>query len=116
GFDMVGGEKAALQVIQEKIHFTAIFAVNDLVAIGASEVLIRQGLRVPEDVSVVGYGDLSVGRYYRVPLTTVHQPTADLGVGAVRAVWELLEKIRPETRRLPVDLVIRRSSVAPGGK
>jgi len=115
GFDIASGRTAALQALQEGVNFTAVFAVNDLVAIGVAEVLLKQGLRIPEDVSIVGYGDLKVGEVFKVPLTTVHQPKIELGQAAVKILCELIETKKSEMRRLPVQLIIREST-APKGK
>jgi LacI family transcriptional regulator len=104
------GEKAALQMLQEPVRATAVQAVNDLVAIGAGSVLARQGIRVPEDVSMIGYGDILMTGHCRVPLSTVHQPKFSVGIAAAEMMSRLLHGERPEPRRLPVELVLRAST------
>lgn len=107
------GTKAALQMLNEGCHPTAVQTASDLVAIGCAETLISQGLKIPEDISIVGFGNVLAAECYRVPLTTVRQPKHRLGVAAVEA---LAAQIRGETvvgKRLSAELVERRSTVPP---
>src|ERR1700744_407079 len=67
------GTTAALQMLNEGCHPTAVQAVSDQVAIGCAEVLLQQGVKIPEDVSIAGFGNILTAEYYRVPLTTVRQ-------------------------------------------
>lgn len=113
GRTMEDGAKAALQLLNEAPDTTAIQAVNDLVAAGCADVLIKQGLRIPEDISVVGFGNSALSEYFRVPLTTVDQPKHRLGVAAMDSMLQLLRGHRPETKRLPAQLVVRSSSGIP---
>jgi LacI family transcriptional regulator len=106
------GEKAALQLLHETTGVTAVQAVNDFVAIGAAAVLGRQGIRIPEDMSMIGYGDILMSGHYRVPLTTIHQPKFSLGLTAMELMFEAMRGARPESRRLPVSLVVRGSTAA----
>lgn len=83
GSSIEDGAKAALQFINEKCDATAIQAVNDLVAIGCAETLAPQGLRIPDDLSLVGFGNDRAAEHFRVPLTTINQPKFRLGHAAV---------------------------------
>ncbi|MEV5547613.1 LacI family DNA-binding transcriptional regulator [Streptomyces sp. NPDC052309] len=96
---------------------TAVFAAGDQMALGAIEALRRRGLRVPEDMSVVGFDDLPAVRWSAPPLTTVRQPLADMGKLAVRTVLRLARGERPDSPRveLGTELIIR-SSTAPPAK
>jgi len=107
------GAKAACQFIDETPDATAVQAVNDLVAIGCAETLLHQGLRIPGDISVVGFGDSLVSEHFGVPLTTVNQPKFRLGVAAVETMQQLLRGQRPAAKRLPAELVPRASSGIP---
>ena len=107
------GEKAALQLLQENPSATAIQAVNDLVAIGAANVLLRQGLRIPADFSVVGFGNILLSEHFRVPLTTIRQPKLRLGVAAMESMLQLLTGENPGNRRLPGELAVRESTSRP---
>lgn len=107
------GAKAALQMLNERCGATAIQAVNDLVAIGCAETLLGQGIRIPQDVSIAGFGNILVSQHFRVPLTTVRQPKFRLGVAAVDVMARLMRRDRTESRRLPAELVVRDSTAAP---
>lgn len=93
---------------------TAIFASSDQMALGAIEALRRRGLRVPEDVSIVGFDDLPEVRWSAPPLTTVRQPLADMGKLAARTVLRQArgEEIESPRVELATQLVVR-SSTAP---
>jgi LacI family transcriptional regulator len=104
------GENTALQMIHEGCEATAVQAVNDLVAAGCAQVFLKQGLRIPEDISVAGFGETMLSEYFRVPLTTVSQPKHRLGTAAVDSMLQLLRGNRPEPKRLPAELVVRASS------
>src|SRR5438477_5954032 len=110
------GEKAALQMLQENPKATAIQASNDLVAIGAATVFVQQGLKIPQDLSIAGFGNFLLGEHFRVPLTTVRQPKLRLGVAAVELMLRLIRGEHPEPKRLSAELVVRQSTAAPTGK
>jgi LacI family transcriptional regulator len=107
------GVNAATQMINEGSDATAIQAVNDLVAVGCAGVLLQQGLSIPGDISITGFGDTMVSEYFRVPLTTANQPKHRLGVAAMDSLVQLLKGQQPATKRLPVELVVRASSGTP---
>ena len=107
------GEKAALQMLNESVKVTAIQTNNDLVAIGAATVLLHQGLRIPEDLSLVGFGNVLVSEHFRVPLTTIRQPKLRLGSAAIDSMIKLLRGERPETKRLGAEIVLRKSTAPP---
>jgi LacI family transcriptional regulator len=104
------GAKAALQMINESSNATAVQAVNDVVAVGCAETLLSQGLKIPEDISVAGFGNILLGAHFRVPLTTTRQPKFRLGTAAVNAMQELLHGQRPDPKRLPAELIVRAST------
>lgn len=110
GNSIEDGQKAALQMLDEGARPTAIQACNDMVAIGAAGVLMQQGLRIPEDVSVVGFGDTLLCEHFRVPLTTVHQPKFRIGEAAMETMRLLLKREPVDSKRLPTNLVIREST------
>ena len=94
---------------------TAIFASSDTMALGAYEAARRRGLRVPDDLSVIGFDDLPEARWSSPPLTTIRQPLAEMGVLAARTALRLAQGERIETPRveLATDLVVRHSTAAP---
>ncbi len=104
------GEKAALQMLQEGADATAVQAVNDLIAIGAGDCLLSRGLRLPEELSLAGFGNVLTSAYFRVPLTTVRQPKQRMGIVAMHLLQELLRGRQPESQRLHAELLIRAST------
>ncbi|MDB6065193.1 MAG: Transcriptional regulator, LacI family [Pedosphaera sp.] len=107
------GAKAALQFVNESPNATAIQAVNDLVAIGCANTFLNQGIKIPDDLSITGFGNLLTSQYFRVPLTTVRQPKFRLGSSAMESMLKLLRGERPENKRLAGELEIRQSTGSP---
>jgi DNA-binding LacI/PurR family transcriptional regulator len=110
GRSIEDGAKAALQMINEGSDATAVQTVNDMLAVGCAETLLKQGLKIPGDISVVGFGNILMSQHFSVPLTTSRQPKYRLGSAAIEAMQELLKGKRPDSRRLAAELVIRASS------
>jgi LacI family transcriptional regulator len=104
------GEKAALQMLNEGVNATAIQSSNDMAAVGAAQLLMKQGLGIPQDFSIVGFGNILLSEYFAVPLTTVRQPKFRLGTAAVEIMRKLLRREPAESKRLPTDLLIRSST------
>ena len=94
---------------------TAIFAGSDQQALGVYEAARQRGLRVPQDLSVVGFDDLPAARWVSPPLTTVRQPLADMGRVAAEMLASLIDGIPLRSQRveLSTQLVIRDSTAAP---
>ncbi|WNL44606.1 LacI family DNA-binding transcriptional regulator [Dyella sp. BiH032] len=117
-FSIESGERAVELLIAQGKPFTAVFCSNDEMAIGAMRALISHGLRVPEDVSVVGFDDIRFARYTSPPLTTVAQPKNALGREAMSMMLELLgdAAVPPRKRVLSADLVVRGSTAPPGAR
>jgi LacI family transcriptional regulator len=113
GRSIEDGEKATLQMINEASDATAVQTVNDMLAVGCAETLLKQGLDIPGDISVVGFGNILMSQHFRVPLTTSRQPKYRLGAAAIDAMQQLLKGKRPEPKRLAAELVVRASSGIP---
>ena len=113
GSTIEDGTKATLQMLNEDVKPTAIMAVSDLVAIGCADTLLQQGINIPGDVSVIGFGNVLAAEYFRVPLTTVRQPKARLGFAAVDTMMKLIHGEKFELKRLAAELEIRKSTAAP---
>jgi LacI family transcriptional regulator len=114
-FDYESGYRAAETLLSLSPRPTAIFACNDLTAVGVLSAANRLGLRVPEDLSVVGYDDVRLASFTVPLLTTVQQPKHEIGVLA--ATW-LLERIDqpdlpPRQQLLEVTLQIRQTTAPP---
>src|SRR5690349_15727088 len=99
-------------MLNEGAHPTAIQAFNDLVAIGAANVFLNQGRKIPQDISVTGFGNTLLAEHFRVPLTTMRQPKFRLGVAAMEMMQKLLRNEPVESRRMDAE-IITRGSVGP---
>lgn len=108
-FTEASGLAAAERLIESGTPFSAIFASNDQMAFGAALALHRRRLRVPEDVSLVGFDDLSLAVYATPPLTTIHHPVYELGQLAAQAMLQLLAGDTP-TLQLPAPRLMERES------
>lgn len=109
---IVAGGEAAAKLMRLKRPPTAIFAFDDLMAIGAMEELRRQGRHVPGDVAVVGFDDIDMAAFVAPPLTTVAQPKAEMGRLAAARLLEMIKTSSPPSPRtvtLIPELIIRRS-------
>jgi LacI family transcriptional regulator len=113
GATMEEGGKAALQLLNESVSMTAIQAAHDLVAMGAANVFLNQGIKIPNELSIGGFGNILMSEHFRVPLTTVRQPKFRLGAAALDIMQKLLRGERPESRRLTTALIVRASTSAP---
>jgi LacI family transcriptional regulator len=103
------GLSAAKLLLKGNQPFTAIFAANDQMAMGAALGLYRHGLRVPKDVSLVGFDDLEISSFTTPPLTTIHHPSQELGRLAALAMLELLAGYKPKIE-MPIPCLITRES------
>jgi DNA-binding LacI/PurR family transcriptional regulator len=110
GTTVEDGAKTAMQILNESCDATAVQATSDLVAVGCADALLNQGIRIPEDMSVVGFGNILTSEYFRVPLTTIRQPKFRLGLAAVDAMLHLLRHQPAESKRLPAELIVRAST------
>lgn len=111
GFRAEGGAAAVRALLEDRQRFSAIFAANDLMAIGAMEELRRQGRRLPHDAAVVGFDDITFASLVEPRLTTVAQPKYRMGSLAMERLLELLGGDDRRARRLVLEprLVVRDS-------
>jgi LacI family transcriptional regulator, repressor for deo operon, udp, cdd, tsx, nupC, and nupG len=108
---------AAQQFATMQPRPTALFSMSDKMAIGLIQGLKTLGLRVPEDVSVVGFDDIEFAKYCEPPLTTIRQPAKELGSSAMKMLCKLIEgDYDPDSILrsyfLPTDLIVRGSAAA----
>jgi len=110
GFLQDQGYEAMQRLLKTAPEVTAVFAVNDPAAIGALKACWEAGVRVPEDITIVGAGDIAHGDMLRVPLTTVAWSKAEMGQVAAALLLDLIEgKKRNRTITVAPELIVRRS-------
>lgn len=109
-FTRESGAVAMRQLLADDPFLDAVFAANDLMAIGAMHALRQAGRRVPDDVAVVGYDDIEAARYTDPPLTTVHSPHAEQAAAMVRLLLDLLQDGSADPLIMATELVVRSSS------
>jgi len=114
GYTEEGGARAAERLLSLDDRPTAVFAVTDMTAVGAFGVARRMGLRIPEDVAIVGYNDIPLASRMMPALTTVHVPIHDFGSVAARLLLEQIETGEPSQRRVisSPELIVRGSTAA----
>ena len=115
-FEIANGATDTTELLAMANPPTAIFALNDGIAIGVYHAASLAGLRIPDDLSVVGFDNYTLDQWMVPPLTTVHQPLEEMGAAAARMLVDLaLEPTPSETNRLELatKLVVRASTAAP---
>jgi DNA-binding LacI/PurR family transcriptional regulator len=111
-FHLVGGYDHGLDLLSRPDRPTAVFAGSDMQALGTLRAARQLGLRVPEDVSVVGYDDVPLSAWVGPSLTTVHQPLREMAATATRMLLDLARGVEVPTTRidLATELVVREST------
>ena len=108
------GHEVTRQLLQTGQPFTAIFAFNDVTAIGAISAIREAGLRIPKDISVLGFDDIHSAATHHPPLTTIHQPLRSMGQVAATTLLSLIRDDiphpRPEAITVYPRLVVRKST------
>jgi LacI family transcriptional regulator len=112
------GFAGASKLLDLALPPTAIFASNDVMAIGAIDAVRNRGMRVPEDISIIGFDDVPQATQSHPPLTTIRQPLETMGRESVQILLDLLEHPGKKVNRieLPTELVIRGTCAPPNGK
>lgn len=114
-FTQQAGAEAFTTLLDRGVDFTAVVAANDLVALGCYDVAADRGIRIPEDISVVGYNDIPFTDRFAPPLTSVRIPHYQIGVKAAELMLEAIDA--PPTMtvavRLPPELMVRGSTAPP---
>jgi len=109
-----GGRRAMAQLLDVPDRPTAAFCYDDMTALGALTAIRQRGLRVPHDISIVGFDDIAVAPYMDPPLTTVRQPKHLMGQIATETIVNLLDGAPAEpTRRFQGELIVRESTAPP---
>jgi DNA-binding LacI/PurR family transcriptional regulator len=113
-----GGRDAMAALLRLSKRPTAVVSSNDWTAIGALNAIAASGLRVPHDVSLVGFDDIPLASYTNPPLTSVRMSATDVGTVAFKALFGLIsgERIEGDVYQIPTELVARASSARPPRK
>jgi DNA-binding LacI/PurR family transcriptional regulator len=98
------------QLLEQAPDLDAVFVNSDLMALGAINVLQSRGVRIPEDVAVVGYDDLSIAHYNNLPLTTIRQNIPLAGRLLAQNLVQYLKSGIVTNVTMPVELVVRKSA------
>ena len=107
--DVKDGYERTRQLFENELDFAAVFTYNDMMAFGAMRAIKEKGLRIPEDIGLVGYDDIPFSSLISPPLTTIRLKKQDLGVESVKLLLSRINGIRKKTKKimLDVELVIR---------
>ena len=110
-----GGAQGVRELLETDRHPTAIFAANDLAALGSLQALADAGRSVPDDVSLIGYDNAWLAGLQHISLTTIDQPRHELGTTAVELLIERIEEGRTQARHIVLSpsLVIRTTTGPP---
>jgi LacI family repressor for deo operon, udp, cdd, tsx, nupC, and nupG len=111
-FTVESGADAAARLLTAPVRPTAIFCFNDEMAMGVLDYARRSGIRVPDQLSVVGFDDIRFARYAEPALTTIAQPMREIGEGTVKLLLAILadDSVAPASVTLPHRLVVRAST------
>lgn len=112
-FDFDDGRNALRELMKRAAPPTALFSANDIVAIGALFECRELGVRVPDDLSIVGFDDLPIAQYAFPQLTTVRVPASEMGTRAVRVLLDSIAGKAARSRRLETELVVRGTTGPP---
>jgi len=105
------GYNAVKKMLAEKVDFTAVFTASDLMAVGAIKAIKEKGLKVPDDIAVIGFDDIFLAEYSSPSLTTIRQHKFDLGYKGAKELNKMIEHpdYIPKRKKIDVELIIRDS-------
>ena len=115
-FNFEGGAELTRKLLDAHPDVTAIFAANDVMAFGVVKAALERGLRIPEDLSLIGFDNIEFSGIVHPPLTTIHQPKYEMGQAAVEILLRMAKergKRTAEHRLLGVEMIERSSCQAP---
>lgn len=114
GFDVSAGYRTSMTLLKMTERPTAIFATGDLIAYGAIQAAYQLGINVPNELSVVGFDDIYLSRFFVPPLTTVKQPLTDIAESAVKCFFERMENSQKTGKTIKHQVTVEvRESTAP---
>ncbi len=109
-YELEDASQAVATLLDRNCEFTALFCCNDLMALGAYDVFENRNIQIPEDISIVGFDDILLSRLIKPKLTTVHQPSYEMGLASANLLIDTLEGKNDQTKIVfDTELVIRDS-------
>ncbi|GAB7219705.1 LacI family DNA-binding transcriptional regulator [Vibrio comitans] len=110
GYRATCASRVTQSLIDQGVEFTAIFAANDLSALGAIKTLLQNGIKVPEQVSVIGFDDSPAASVFLPKLTTIKQPLSEMGKMAIQQMVAMIEGKTVSLSTLDLELIVRGST------
>ena len=111
GYDFEPAYESVKKLLSEEEHITAIFAISDIIAIGAGKAVIDLGYKIGEDISILGFDGLDIGKYYNPALTTIKQPQRKMAYDSINLLVQLIEKKCENQRCVLETKLVERMSV-----
>lgn len=110
-YTMENGYVVADELLKKRKDVTAIFAISDVLAVGACRAIMDKGLRIPEDIAVAGYDGIDMGQYYNPSITTIKQPVDDMAKDAIKLLFSIISgKQEHQHKVYDGELLIREST------
>ncbi|MEK4249181.1 LacI family DNA-binding transcriptional regulator [Paenibacillus sp. FSL W7-1287] len=110
-YSMENGYAVTKEMLDEGIDFSAIYAISDSMAIGASKALLEAGISIPEQCAVAGFDGLDMAYYYHPSITTIEQPIAEMAEEAIKIIFDLIhKKVTHVQKKFPAELKERAST------
>ena len=110
-YSMENGYAVTSSLLEKRLDFTALFAISDVVAVGACRALIDAGKRVPQDVAVAGYDGIDIGSYYSPSITTIKQPVDEIAQKSIYLLFDLISRKKENQHHVfEGQLIIREST------
>ena len=106
-FDFAGGVSGMQKLLAAPSRPSTVFCCSDTIAVGAYQVIQQQGLRIPQDISVIGYDDIELARYLFPPLSTISQPKAELGKLAVELLLQRIKNPNESNQTLTLNPTLK---------
>lgn len=110
-YSLENGYTVMKELLESGEEFTAVFAISDILAIGACKAIFDMGKKVPEDYSVIGFDGVEMAYYYRPSITTVKQPVEEMALETIRTLFDVIkQKSKHQHKIFPGELVIGQST------
>jgi LacI family transcriptional regulator len=110
-YTVENGYAVMKELLEKDLEFTALYAVSDITAFGAYKAIMEKGLRIPEDISVMGFDGLDVGKYYHPSLTTMKQPAGEMVRESIRLLMKQIDGDKEHHKVLLEAKLLERDSV-----